>query len=162
MPVQRPFGYLQQRCSFFSRQSREIAQQDDLRLERIERFELRQRLVNRQHIFRRRLQYGAGFIQLLPPPVASLLQIGFAARLLHKYVAHGPSGGKEEVPAAFPGYVAVAGNPKIDLVNESSRLERLARRLPRQACSCQPVELGINEGQEICRGLAIAGLRRLQ
>ena len=126
------------------------------------RFEFLQRLVDREHIVRGRLQDGARLVQLLALPAAALLRPGLAARLFDQDVAHGPRGGEEEVLPAFPGHVAIAGDPQVDLVDQRRRLQGLAGRLPCQSRPRELVQLGIDQRQEIRRRLPVPGLRRLE
>ena len=122
VPVERALGQPEDRRGLVHRQAGEVAQQDDLGLERVARFEFLERLVDREHVVRGRLEDGARLVQLLALPAAALLRPGLAARLFDQDVAHGSRGGEEEVLPAFPGHVAFAGDAQVDLVDQRRRL----------------------------------------
>src|SRR5206468_1078204 len=69
--VQRALGQTEHRGGLVHRQAGEVAQEDDLGLEGVTPFQLRERLVDREYIVRGRLDDGAGLVQLLPAPVAA-------------------------------------------------------------------------------------------
>src|SRR5262249_25389149 len=81
VPVERALGQPEDRRGLVPGQAGEIAQQDDLGLERVAGLEFLQGLVDREHVVRGRLEDGAGLVQLFAPPAAAPLGPGLAARL---------------------------------------------------------------------------------
>src|SRR5215813_362428 len=114
VPVQRALSQAENRRGLIHRQAGEIAQEDDLALERVELFEFPKRLVDREHVVRGRLHHSAGVVQLLAAPAAAALRPCLAARLFDQDVAHGTRGCEYEVLPALPDLVAVAGDAQID------------------------------------------------
>src|SRR4051812_8191575 len=92
VPVQCALGQSEDRCGLVPRQACKIAQEDDLCLEWVARFEFPQCLVDRQHIVRRGLQDGTRLVELPTLLAATLVRSGFAPRLFDQDVAHGARG----------------------------------------------------------------------
>jgi hypothetical protein len=93
---------------------------------------------------------------------AAGLRPRLAPRLFDQDVAHRAGGGEEEMLPAFPGHLAVAGDPQIGLVDQGRRLEGLARRLVGELLARQTAQFVVDQRQEISRGLPVPGLCRLE
>lgn len=160
MTIQRALGQPKDRRRLIHRQSAEITQEDDLSLKRITLFEFLERLVNREHIVRGRLQHSACLVEFPAPPTPTALWPGFATRLFDQNVAHGPRGGEEDMLPPLPGHFTISCNSQVGFVDQRRWLKSLAGRLPGQPGPRELVQLGINQRQEVRRGLAVPGLRR--
>ena len=80
---------------------------------------------------------------------------------LDEDAAHGNGGGGEEVAAPVPAAIrAVAGEAQVGLVHEGGRLERQARRLPRDARTRQAAQLVVHLRQELGGGAGFAIFQR--
>src|SRR6516225_10827346 len=144
------------------RQPAEVAQQHDLRLQRVLFFQLFQGLVDRQDVLGRRLEDGTGLVQLLAVPPAAPYRAGLAPRLLDEDVAHGAGGGEEEVLPGLPADVALVGQAQVGLVDQRRRLQGLAGRQLGHAGAGQLAKLLIHDGQQALRRGGVAGLSRPQ
>jgi hypothetical protein len=89
VPVERALGQPEDRRGFVHRQAGEVAQEYDLGLEPVARFEFLQCLVDRQHIVRGGLEDGARLVKLPAPLAAAPFRTGLAARLFDQDIAHG-------------------------------------------------------------------------
>jgi hypothetical protein len=162
MPVQRPLGHPEDRRGLIHRQAGEIAQKDDLGLERVADFEFLERLVDREYVVRGRVQNSAARVQRPAAPAATARRSDVPSSLFDQDVSHGACCGEEEVLPAFPGHIAVTGNPQVRLVDQGGGLEGFARSLVGQLLCGQFSQLVVDQRQEICNCLSVPGLRRLE
>jgi hypothetical protein len=126
-------------------------------------FELRESLVQGQQVEvrpgARRFDVGQLFARVL----AAGLEGSLMAGAFHDDAPHRLGRGGEEVATAVPALGRLrVHQPEISLVDEVGRLESLPRLFLRESLRRQPVELIIDQRQELIRGVWVAVLDSVQ
>src|SRR5262249_13380457 len=117
-----------------------------------------QRLVERHQILARLGRQQFRFFQRLARHPAAVLEAAFAASVLDQDAAHGLGTGSEEVTAVLPvGLCVTAKQAQVGLVDEGGGVQRLSRRFVSQPVGGQPAQVVVDQGQELRRGVRVAG-----
>ena len=113
--------------------------------------------VERLQVLGRRLHQRLGRFQGEPLPLAAVLVPLLAAGILHQDAANGLGRGREEMTAMVP-MVAVgcAYQPEVGLVNESSRLQGVARRFVGQPGGGETAKVFVDQRQQLPGGVGVA------
>ena len=75
--------------------------------------------------------------------------------MVHQDVAHDLRGEREELKSVFPIAFAMSGQTEIRLVQESGRLQRMARPLAPEIISRLPVKLVVNKRKQFVKSLLV-------
>ena len=94
------------------------------------------------------------------PASAGALVAAPVAGVIDQHPPHGLGGGREEVPAALE--PLVADQPQVRLVDEGRGLKRLPGRFGRHPRGGELPQLVVHERQQVGRGPAVAGRRRIE
>src|SRR5262245_55035114 len=141
---------------------REVAQLDQFGGLGVDPGQLGEGLVQGQQLFR--LFEGGDILSVAhPDATAAVLQTVFPAGRLHQDAAHGLGGGGEEMAAAVPVLRPLdVHQSQISLVHQRRGLERLAGPFVGHLLGRQPVQLVVDQRQELLRGVRVALLDVIQ
>ncbi len=133
------------------RQAAEVAHLDHLALSWVQALEAFQRFVQREDVLKL-LRRDRQVVVQFDPLQAAISLLGFAgAGIIHQDVPHYIGGHPDEVLTAIPLRIFFA-EPKVGLIDESGGLQGVIGAFPSHIRRGQPVELGIDQRQElVCR-----------
>ncbi len=158
-------GDAQHGCGLALAQSAEEAQRDQLSLLRILLRQTFERGVEVEQLRRRRVDEQLRRVELDALALAGPLLRPALARAIDQDAPHGLRRRAEEVPAAIPAVRAAILRPQdaqVGLVHERRGVQRGRAGLAAQALGGELAQLGVDQRQELGRGLRIAGSGRLE
>src|SRR5262249_51192924 len=123
---------------------------------RIEALQILERLVQGDQVY---FTSRRGTIDIVERDALGLASsFGGPARfgVIDQNLAHQPRGGAEEVGAVLPIDLALVYQPQKSLVNQSRRLERVARTLTAQKPTRQAPQFIVDERRQLIAGALIA------
>jgi hypothetical protein len=156
-------GDAQQLRRFIVGAAQEIAQLHRADLPFVQRFELRQGLIEHQHLASRRVHPGDIRMQRNPHRLRSRTLHGVrAARIIAQDAAHHHRRKREKMPAVGDFRVALLGKAEVKLVHQASGLQRMRLAFAPQISLGDSAEVVIGHGGDVCERGAIALIPALE
>jgi len=162
LPLHRGHGDIEGGGRLADGHAREVSEHDDSGLARVVALEAIERLVQGQDV-----DGGSGngrrhVVQVQALAAATPFEAGLAPGLVDQDLTHGLGGGPEEMPAAVPARLVVPEQTQVRLVDEGRGLERRPRAQHCHPRLGDPVQLAVDQRQQLGGSIAVAVIGGVQ